>query len=85
MARYSSAQLQQFRRNSRCEECVHYAKGCPLFMAVLLANEEDLTTPGLDLFIDVGLACPMFFARREELAFNSRSGVEQNRDASRRR
>jgi hypothetical protein len=34
-------------------------------MAILLANEEDLNTPGLDLFIDISSPCPMFFARRE--------------------
>jgi hypothetical protein len=27
MARYSIAQLQEFRHNSRCEKCVHYANG----------------------------------------------------------
>jgi len=70
MGRYCSAQLQQFRRNSRCENCVHYAKGCPLFMAILLANEEDITTPGLDLFIDIDLPCPMFLARNELKALN---------------
>jgi hypothetical protein len=31
-------------------------------MAVLLANEEDVKTPGLDLFIDINAPCPMFFA-----------------------
>jgi len=64
-------------------------KGCPLFMAILLAKEEDITTPRLDLFIDVDLPCPMFFARCDEVAFDLTdhfwSGVEQSRDTSRRR
>jgi len=63
MARYRTAQLHQFQRNSRCEDCVHYTKGCPLWMAILLVNEEDMHTPGLDLFIDIDVPCPMFFAR----------------------
>jgi hypothetical protein len=29
-------------------------------MAILLANEEDLDTPGLDMFIDIDAPCPMF-------------------------
>jgi hypothetical protein len=62
MARYSVAQLQQFQRASRCEDCVHYIKACPLWMAILLANEEDLDTPGLDMFIDIDAPCPMFSA-----------------------
>ena len=61
MPRFRATQLQQFRRSSRCEDCVHYAKGCPLWMAVLLSNEEDMSTPGLDLFIDIDAPCPMFF------------------------
>jgi len=66
MPRYSVAQLNEFRRNSRCEDCVHYAHGCPLWMAVLLANEEEITTPGLDLFVDIEAPCPMFFAAVKE-------------------
>jgi hypothetical protein len=31
-------------------------------MAVLLAEAEDLNTPGLDLFVDIDASCPMFFA-----------------------
>jgi hypothetical protein len=63
MARCTNTQLQQFRRNSDCEGCVHFLKGCPLFIAVLLANEEEWNTPGLDLLIDIDLPCPMFFAQ----------------------
>jgi hypothetical protein len=68
MARFTIAQLQQFRRNSRCEDCVHYTEGCPLWMALLLANEEDLATPGLDMFINIDMPCPMFFTRDEKPA-----------------
>jgi hypothetical protein len=66
MARYTNTQLQQFRRRSDCEGCVHFLKGCPLFIAVLLANEEEWNTPGLDLLIDIDLPCPMFFAHIEK-------------------
>jgi hypothetical protein len=34
-------------------------------MSVLLANEDEMSTPGLDLFIDIEAPCPMFFASRE--------------------
>ena len=51
MPRFRANQLQHVRRDSRCEDCVHYTKGCPLWMAILLSNEEDMSTPGLDLFI----------------------------------
>jgi hypothetical protein len=66
MARYRSAQLRQFRLISDCERCVHYAQGCPLFLAILLANEEDLTASPLDQFVDVASPCPMFFAASEK-------------------
>jgi hypothetical protein len=39
--------------NSRA---VALIQACPLWMAILLANEEDLDTPGLDLFIDLIMA-----------------------------
>jgi hypothetical protein len=61
VARYKASQLRKFQRNSRCEDCVHYTNGCPLWMAILVANEE-LNTAGLDLFIDIDAPCPMFFA-----------------------
>ena len=68
MARYRSAQLRQFRLMSDCERCVHYAQGCPLFLAVLLANEEDLTATPLDQFVDMASPCPMFFAKSHQAA-----------------
>jgi hypothetical protein len=49
VARYKASQLRRFQRNSHCEYCVHYTDGCPLWMAILLSNEEDKNTPGLDL------------------------------------
>ena len=66
MTRYRSAQLRQFRLISDCERCVHYAQGCPLFLAILLANEEDLTASPPDQFVDMASPCPMFFAKSDK-------------------
>ena len=88
MARYRSAQLRQFRLISACERCVHYAQGCPLFLAILLANEEDLTNSPLDQFVDVTAPCPMFFAKSEKAAsFPTRrllGGIKQFEAATKR-
>ena len=68
MTRYRSAQLRQFRLISDCERCVHYAQCCPLFLAILLANEEDLTASPLDQFVDMVSPCPMLFAKSDQAA-----------------
>ena len=41
-------------------------KAVPCFLAILLANEEDLTASPLDQFVDVASPCPMFFAASEK-------------------
>ena len=61
MARFSNAELTNFRNTSHCSACVHYS-GCQLWLALLLMNEE-IGHPGLDILVpDITKACPMFFS-----------------------
>lgn len=63
MSRYRNGELQNFRKISKCTECVHYT-GCSVWMAMLLMNEEmGLGHVGLDLIIrDINEPCPMHFS-----------------------
>ena len=73
MARFSNAELTNFRNTSRCSACVHYC-GCQLWLALLLMNEE-IGHPGLDILVpDITKACPMFFSWSAESARRASTG-----------
>ena len=73
MARFSNAELTNFRNTSHCSACVHYS-GCQLWLALLLMNEE-IGHPGLDILVpDITKACPMFFSWSAESARRASTG-----------
>lgn len=58
MARFTHAELEAFRVNSHCEDCLHYG-GCALWMTILLLNEETFPWNAM-LVPDITEPCPMF-------------------------
>jgi hypothetical protein len=59
MGRYTTQQLQEFRKISECENCVHY-NGCPFWISLLLVNEERHGAFFHAMMPDITRRCIMF-------------------------